>query len=142
MTLTMTAAQSIIGAALAHAHARGAKSLALIVVDGGGHLVAAAREDGAGFFRSDIARAKAVGAVGMGDDTRALAERAQGNPTFFQSLSVALAGDIVFSPGGVLIRDEGAVIGAVGISGDAGDVDEECALVGIRAVGFNPATAL
>jgi uncharacterized protein GlcG (DUF336 family) len=41
------------------------------------------------------------------------------------------------APGGVLIRDAGgAVIGAVGISGDVSDKDEACALAGIAAAGL------
>ncbi|MES2302530.1 MAG: heme-binding protein [Pseudomonadota bacterium] len=137
MTLTLSAAQTIANAALAKARARGAKPLALIVLDAGGHPVAFAREDGATMFRHDIARAKAVGALGMGDDTRVIAERAKGNPAFFQSVTAVVGGNIAFSPGGVLIRHDGQVIGAVGVSGDTGDCDEECALVGLRAAGFN-----
>lgn len=137
MTLTLSAAQAIANAALAEARARDAKPLALIVLDAGGHPVAFAREDGATMFRHDIARAKAVGALGMGDDTRVIAERAKGNPAFFQSVTAVVGGNIAFSPGGVLIRHDGQVIGAVGVSGDTGDCDEECALVGLRAAGFN-----
>ncbi|HQS68578.1 MAG: GlcG protein [Novosphingobium sp. 28-62-57] len=141
MTLSLNAAQTIIAAALAEARARHAKPLAIIVLDAGGHPISFAREDGATMFRHDIARAKALGAIGMGDDTRVIAERAKGNPAFFQSVTAVVGGNIAFSPGGVLIRDGGAVIGAVGVSGDTGDCDEECAFAGIRAAGFNLETA-
>lgn len=138
MSLTLAAAQTIITAALAEARSRNGRPLAVVVLDAGGHPVAFARGDGASLFRHDIARAKAMGALGMGDDTRVLAERAKGNPVFFQSVSVAVGGNIAFSPGGVLIRHEGgAIIGAVGISGDTGECDEDCALAGLRAAGFN-----
>ena len=137
MSLTLAAAQIIVSAALEEARTRGAKPLAVIVLDAGGHPVAFAREDGASLFRHDIARAKAMGALGMGDDTRVLTERAKGNPAFFQSVSVAVGGNIAFSPGGVLIRQAGAIIGAVGISGDTGDCDELCAFAGLKAAGFD-----
>jgi uncharacterized protein GlcG (DUF336 family) len=137
MSLTLAAAQIIVSAALEEARTRGVKPLAVIVLDAGGHPVAFAREDGASLFRHDIARAKAMGALGMGDDTRVLAERAKGNPAFFQSVSVAVGGNIAFSPGGVLIRQAGAIIGAVGISGDTGDCDELCAFAGLKAAGFD-----
>lgn len=137
MTLTLSAAQAIANAALAEARARDAKPLALIVLDAGGHPVAFAREDGATTFRFDIAKAKATGALGMGVNTRATAERAKANPLFYQSVTAVLEGRIAFSPGGVLIHHGGAVIGAVGISGDTGDCDEECAMAGIRAAGFD-----
>jgi uncharacterized protein GlcG (DUF336 family) len=41
-------------------------------------------------------------------------------------------------PGGVLVRDaRGALVGAVGISGDTSDNDAEAALAGISAAGFS-----
>ena len=40
-------------------------------------------------------------------------------------------------PGGVLIQDaNGALLGAVGVSGDTSDNDEICALAGIEAAGL------
>lgn len=136
MSLSLSAARTIIDAAIDEARQRRAKPLAVVVLDPGGHAIASAREDGARFFRYDIARAKALGAVGLGEDSRVLSERATSNPSFFQSVSMATGGGVVFSPGGVLVRDGDAVIGAVGISGDTGDCDESCALAGLRAAGF------
>ena len=137
MTLTLRTAQAIVRGALANARARSAKPLAVIVLDAGGHPVAFAREDRASLFRFDIARAKALGALGMGDDTRAIAERAKANAVFYQSVTAAVGGNIAFSPGGVLVRNAGGdVIGAVGISGDTGDCDEECAIAGLHAAGL------
>lgn len=41
------------------------------------------------------------------------------------------------APGGVLIRDEaGAVLGAIGISGDTSDIDEQCAISAIEEAGL------
>lgn len=135
---TLAAAQTIVSAALAEARARSANALAVVVLDAGAHPIAFAREDGATFFRQQIATAKATGALGMGADTRTLAQRAAGNAAFFQSVAVTVGGQIAYSPGGVLVRDDaGTVIGAVGVSGDTGDCDEECALAGIRAAGLN-----
>jgi uncharacterized protein GlcG (DUF336 family) len=48
----------------------------------------------------------------------------------------AVGGSLVPVPGGVLVRDTaGAVIGAVGISGDTSDNDEAAAMAGIEAAG-------
>lgn len=138
--LTLALSQQVIAGTLAEARSRGARPLAVVVLDAGGHPVALAREDGASFYRDRIAAAKARGALGMGSDTRDLAQRAAGNPVFFQSLAVAVGGDIAFSPGGVMLRDAtGAVIGAVGVSGDTADCDEECARAGIGAAGLENA---
>lgn len=134
--LSLAQAQAIIAGTLAEARARNAQPLAVVVLDAGARPIAFAREDGATFFRHEIATAKATGAIGMGADTRVLAQRAGGNQTFFQSLSSAVGGQIAYSPGGVLIRSNGSVIGAVGVSGDTGDCDEECALAGLAAAGL------
>jgi uncharacterized protein GlcG (DUF336 family) len=47
-------------------------------------------------------------------------------------------GALVPVPGGVLIREAGAVIGAVGVTGDTSDADEACAVTAIAAAGFEP----
>lgn len=138
--LTLALSQQIIAGTLAEARSRGARPLAVVVLDAGGHPIALSREDGASFYRERIASAKARGALGMGSDTRELAQRAAGNPIFFQSVAVAVGGDIAFSPGGVLLREaDGAVIGAVGVSGDTADCDEECARAGLRSTGLEQA---
>lgn len=134
--LTLAKAQAILAGALDYARAQSLKPLAVIVLDPGGHPIAFARADGASFARLDIAKAKAWGALGMDADTSVLAERAKGNPTFFQSVSVALEGRIAFSPGGVLVKVDGQIVGAVGISGDTGENDELAARAGIAAAGF------
>jgi uncharacterized protein GlcG (DUF336 family) len=136
MSLTLERARRIVEAALAEARSRDAKPLGVIVLDAGGHPIAYEREDRASLFRFDIARAKAMGALGMGADTREIAARAAGNLPFFTSLA-AVTGQIALSPGGVLVRDAGGdVVGAVGVSGDIPDIDEACAHAGIRAAGF------
>ncbi|EXS72040.1 GlcG/HbpS family heme-binding protein [Sphingobium sp. Ant17] len=137
MTLTLVQARTIIDTALAQPRGDNAPALAVVVLDAGAHPLAFARQDGASLFRFDIAKAKATGALGMGADTRVIAGRAANNPTFFQSVVAVTGGQLALSPGGVLIRElEGAVIGAVGISGDTGDCDEACAIAGILAAGL------
>jgi uncharacterized protein GlcG (DUF336 family) len=141
--LTLAHASAIIDAALAAGRAQQFAPLVVAVLDAGGHLIAFKREDGAGFARFDIAFGKAWGALGMGFGTRELAHRAAAFPTFVAAIAAATQGRMIPSPGGVLICDtQGAVVGAVGISGDIGDNDEVCALAGIEAVGLSglPAT--
>jgi uncharacterized protein GlcG (DUF336 family) len=130
----------IIDAALAEARSRAFAPLAVAVLDAGGHLVAYKREDGAGIVRFDIAYGKAWGSLGMGFGTRELTERAAKNPAFITVLATVSGGRMVPSPGGVLVvNEDGIVIGAVGISGDIGDNDEICAIVGIEKAGFRAA---
>ncbi|MCY1664600.1 GlcG/HbpS family heme-binding protein [Rhizobium sp. SL86] len=133
-------ATTIIDAALAEARTRSLAPLAVAVLDAGGHLVAYKREDGAGIVRFDIAYGKAWGSLGMGFGTRELTERAAKNPAFITVLATVSGGRMVPSPGGVLVVDaQGVVMGAVGISGDIGDNDEICAVVGIEKAGFRAA---
>jgi uncharacterized protein GlcG (DUF336 family) len=135
--LKLAQANAIIDAAIAEGRKRSFAPLAVAVLDAGGHLIAFEREDGTGFVRGDIAYGKAWGALGMGFGTRELAERAEKSPTFVAALAATSQGRMIPSPGGVLIVGaEGEVVGAVGISGDIGDNDEVCAMVGIEAVGL------
>jgi uncharacterized protein GlcG (DUF336 family) len=85
----------------------------------------------------DIARGKAWAALGMGMSTRAIRDRLKDRPAFQSALAAASDGRFVATPGGVLILDPvGNAIGAVGISGDASDKDEYCAIEGVLAAGF------
>lgn len=135
--LTLAQANTIVDAALQKGRDIHLAPLVVAVLDAGGHLVAFKREDKAGIMRFDIAFGKAWGALGMGFGSRQLAVRAAANPTFVNALAAASGGRLVPVPGGVLIRDAaGDVIGAVGVSGDLSDRDEECALAGIEAAGL------
>ena len=136
-TLTLNQANTLIETALKKGRAQKLAPLVVAVLDAGGHLIAFQREDGAGFARFHIAYGKAWGALGMGYGTREVAERAAKYPTFVTALAAATDGRMIPSPGGVLILDtDKQVLGAVGISGDSGDNDEVCAVVGIQAVGL------
>ena len=137
MPLTLAQASTIVDIALATARDMELVPMTVAVLDAGGHLVAFKREDRSGILRYDIAYGKAWGALGMGFGSRTLYERAANTPQFFNALYAASGGRVVTNPGGVLIRDgEGAIIGAVGISGDTSDKDEACAIAGIEAAGL------
>lgn len=137
MTLTLSQAQQIITAALAHSRQAGYKPMGIAVLDAGGNLKAFASEDGASMFRFDIARGKAWGAVGMGVSSRTLAERARDNPNFFVSLASTAGGKFLPQTGAVVIRDaQGNLLGAVGASGGTGDEDEAICKAGVAAAGL------
>lgn len=113
--------------------------LAVAVLDAGGQLVCFRRDDGCGVLRHDVALGKAWGALGMGMSTRQIRDRLAERPSFQAALSVASDGRFIPTPGGVLIvNDQRQAIGAVGISGDASDKDEFCAIEAIRAAGLTP----
>lgn len=112
--------------------------LTVVVLDVGGNLIALKREDGCGIMRADIAIGKAWGALGMGISSRTIRDRLSDRPSFQASLANVSQGRFVPVPGGVLICNaDDQVIGAVGISGDASDKDEFCAITAIKEAGFS-----
>ncbi len=139
-TLTLAQANTIITTALAEARKSSYKPMAVVVLDAAGHLKAAQREDGASMFRIDVATGKAWAAVGMDASSRVLAERAKGNPNFFNALAATAQGRFLPQPGAVVIKDaSGTIIGATGASGGTGDEDEAICIAGIAAAGLQHA---
>ena len=137
MSVTLAQASTIVDIALKKARELKQMSQTVVVLDSGGHVVAAKREDGSGIIRFEIAVGKAYGALGMGWGSRTMMERAAQNPNFLTAIVAASGGRLVPNPGGVLIRDAGnAIVGAVGISGDTADNDEIVAVIGIEAAGL------
>ena len=137
MSMKLASAQSIIADALAAGQQQGFKPLTVVVLDAGGHVMAAARQDGASNNRFEIAQGKAYGALALGMGSRAIMERAEQQAYFIAAATAALGGRLIPVPGGVLVRDkDGTIMGAVGISGDSSDNDETAASTAIEAAGL------
>ncbi|WP_185984563.1 GlcG/HbpS family heme-binding protein [Aureimonas mangrovi] len=136
MPLTIETARTIVAASLKKGGELGLKPLTVAVLDAGGALVALERQDGASRMRPEIAIGKANGAVALGMGSRAIFARAEQQPFFIQSMNALAGGSLVPVPGGVLIREGGTIVGAVGITGDTSDNDEAAAVAGIEAAGF------
>ncbi|HSX76003.1 MAG TPA: heme-binding protein [Shinella sp.] len=135
--LTLAAANTIIAAALEAGTKAGFKPLTVAVLDAGGHLKAFQKQDGASMLRYEIAFGKAYGSLAVGMGSRWLDRTAKERPHFMEGLTAVSGGRIVAVPGGALIRDAaGALLGAVGITGDTSDNDETCAVAGIEAAGL------
>lgn len=136
-TLTLDHARTIVRATLDAGRTAGFKPLSVVVLDAGGHVKAFEREDGSSNRRFDIAYGKAHGAISLGMGSRALMARAESQAYFIAAATSAIGGSLVPVPGGVLVKDSsGAIIGAVGVSGDTSDNDEIAALAGIAAAGL------
>jgi uncharacterized protein GlcG (DUF336 family) len=136
-SLSLAQAAAILDECLAVRQKEGLLPLAVAVLDAGGQLVAFKREDGCGVMRYDIAFGKAWASLGMGMSTRLIRDRLANRPAFQSALASASDGRFIPVPGGVLILNEHkAVIGAVGVSGDASDRDEYCAIHAIQTAGL------
>lgn len=135
--LTLTQADAIADRALARRREAGFLPLTVAVLDAGGHLKVLKREDDSSLLRPEIATGKAWGALGMGLGGRELARRAEKVPAFFTALNAMSNGRIVPVAGGALIRDsQGAILGAVGVSGDTSDNDEICLIDAVESIGL------
>jgi uncharacterized protein GlcG (DUF336 family) len=134
--MTLDQARMMIEIARKRGREMGLNPLSLAVLDAGGHLLAFEREDGASPGRFEIARGKAYGAVMMGLPGSDLKARAEAQPYFMAALNGAYHGKLVPVPGGVLVVREGAIVGAVGVTGDTSDNDAAVAVAGIEAAGF------
>lgn len=137
--LTLAHANEILDVALATAQQENMSPMTVVVLDAGGHVVAAKRQDGSGILRFEVAFGKAWGALGMGRPSRAFDQVAAQRPHFVAALTAASQGRLIPVGGGVLIYNLGKrIIGAVGVSGDSSANDEVCAIRGILAAGLIP----
>ena len=135
--ISLAAANTMIATALEKGAELELKPLSVIVLDAGGHVIAFQRQDGASNLRFKIAHGKAYGAISMGIGSRALFQRAQEQAFFVSAVNALADGALVPVPGGVLVKtQDGALVGAVGITGDTSENDEACAIVAIEQLGF------
>lgn len=138
-TISLETATVIAQKALESGKARTFLPLAVTVLDIRGEVKVHLAQDGTSLYRFKIATGKARGALGLGFGNRELQRRAEKAPFFIHAVQHLSEGDMVPVQGGVLIRDaEGAVLGAVGISGETSPNDEICAVDGILAAGLVP----
>ena len=133
MALTLAEAQK----AIAGAHEKAAQlqiRVTVAVVDEGGLLIALGRMDGALPISPQVAEAKAVGAAMLHRDGASLAELAKDRPGFFSVVDRLVRVPIVPGLGSVLVRRDGKVEGAVGVSGGRPEQDLECAEAGVSSI--------
>ena len=119
------------------AHVRAAHlnlRVSVAVVDAGAHLIALGRMDGAIPISPQIAEAKAVSAAMFQRDGGSLLQTATERPAFFTAVSGLTRTKLVPGPGSVLLLErDGAVVGAIGVSGAKPEQDLECAEAGAAA---------
>jgi glc operon protein GlcG len=107
--------------------------LAAAVVDRGGNLVASMRMDLAQLGASSLALDKAVTAVSFGHPTRAWASSSAPGGSDW-GLAHTLQGRAIVFPGGLPVFAGTELVGALGVSGAASDVDEACAAAAVDAL--------
>jgi uncharacterized protein GlcG (DUF336 family) len=136
-TITLDQANRIIATVLKRGSEIDCRPLSVIVVEPGCKVKAFQKEDGCSMSRFEMAYGKAYAALALGRSSKLVRVRAEEKPIFMDYLVGATDGQIFPEGGGRLIRDaDGDVIGAVGVTGDTEDCDEELAAHGIHVAGL------
>jgi glc operon protein GlcG len=127
-SLSLSAARRIVTAAEAEARSRGL-GVVIVVVDDAGHIIELARMDSAQVASVNVGIGKARTAAIYRRPSRVFEEQIRNG----RVAALALA-DATPLQGGVPVIIAGRVVGAVGVSGDSPQADEEIALAGARTL--------
>jgi len=129
--LTLKDATRVIMAAEKKAQEIG-QPMNIAVVDEGGNLKAHVRMDNAWIGSIDISINKAFTSRAFDIETKELAKHSQSGGQFF-GIHVSNHGRVMIFAGGVPLRRDGKVVGAIGVSGGSGDQDHAVAEAGAQA---------
>src|SRR5579859_910029 len=105
----------------------------IAVADEGGNLVAHVRMDGAWLGSVDISIKKAYTSRAFDIATKDLASHSQSGGQFF-GIHASNNGRIMIFAGGIPLKQDGKVVGAIGVSGGSGDQDHAVAEAGAAAL--------
>ena len=135
--ITLAQAEKIIDAIIARARELNCRPISVVVVEPGAVVKAFKKEDGSAMMRFEMALGKAYAALALGRSSSLVRMRTEERPLFMDFLFKASQDKIFAEGGGMLIRDaDGALLGAVGVTGDTQEQDEALAAHGIRAAGL------
>lgn len=129
--ITLEDAMKIISAARQKAASVG-QPMNIAVADAGGNLVAHVRMDGAWLGSIDISINKAFTARAFDIATKDLATQSQPGAQFY-GIHVSNGGRVMIFAGGIPLKREGKVVGAIGVSGGSGEQDQAVAEAGAAA---------
>ena len=129
--VTLSEARKVIAAAEKKATDIG-QPMNIAVVDAGGNLVAHVRMDGAWMGSVDISIKKAWTSRAFDISTKELSKLTQPGQDFY-GLHVSNDGRVMIFAGGIPLKRDGQVVGAVGVSGGSGDQDHKVAEAGAAA---------
>ena len=125
--LTLEVAKMMSVAAEAEAELEG-WTVAIAIVDDGGHLVHFVKRDGTQYASTEVAQLKARTAIGFKRPSGAFEEAIGGGRTAVLSL------DVLALQGGLPIEVDGEIIGAIGVSGVQSAQDTQVAQAALDAL--------
>src|SRR5438309_9703535 len=123
--VTLNEARRVIAAAEKKA-AEIRQPMNIAVVDEGGNLVSHVRMDGAWIGSIDISINKAFTSRAFDISTKDLAQHSQSGGQFF-GIHASNSGRIMIFAGGIPLKRDGKVVGAIGVSGGSGEQDNAAA---------------
>jgi len=127
-------AQRILNASRAKAQEMG-KAVTIVVSDATGAPVALERLDGTPAMTTMVAEGKAAAAIFTGRDSALVKVMADNNPALANAVRERLGGRFMPLQGAVVLKRDGSVVGAVGVSGATSEEDEQIAKAGADVVG-------
>jgi uncharacterized protein GlcG (DUF336 family) len=129
--MTLNDARRVIAAAEKKAGEIG-QPMNIAVADAGGNLVAHVRMDGAWIGSVDISIKKAWTSRAFDIATKDLAPHSQSGSQFF-GIHASNDGRVMIFAGGIPLKKDGVVVGAIGVSGGSGEQDHTVAEAGAKA---------
>ena len=132
MTLSLADARTLADGVLAAAVARHL-NVACCVLDDAGRELVSLRMDSAGGITSGIARSKARTAAVMSRDTEEVAELAERVPDVLALANEQVAFRLTTLRGGIVVRVNDQIVGAIGVSGASSQEDVELAQAAVAA---------
>jgi len=129
--ITLEDARRVIAAAEKKSQQIG-QPMNIAVADGGGNIVAHVRMDNAWIGSIDISQKKAYTSRAFDITTKDLATHSQSGGQFF-GIHASNNGKIMIFAGGIPLKKDGKVVGAVGVSGGSSDQDHAVAEAGAAA---------
>ena len=129
--ITLTVAQQIIAAAIKKAE-QIKQPMCIAVVDEGGNLVEHVRMDGGCLGSIDISIHKAYTARAFNCSTKELAANSQPGKQFY-GIHVSNIGKIMIFAGGIPLKENGKIVGAIGVSSGSEEEDVAVAEAGVKA---------
>jgi uncharacterized protein GlcG (DUF336 family) len=126
--ITLEKANSLIDTIIKRGAELQCRPLSVVIVEPGCVVKAFQKEDGSSMVRFEMAFGKAYASLALGRSSKLVRIRNEEKPAFMNYLFGATDNKIFPEGGGMLIRDSnGDVVGAVGVTGDTEDRDEELA---------------
>src|SRR5262249_18647328 len=129
--MTLEDARRVITAAEKKAKEIG-QPMNVAVADEGGNIVAHVRMDNAWIGSIDVSMKKAYTSRAFDIETKELAKHSQSGGQFF-GIHASNNGKIMIFAGGIPLKRDGKVVGAIGVSGGSGDQDHAVAMAGAAA---------